>query len=129
MFRFRREFPGARVFSNGLSTSDGSVRAESCQLLQVYCALLANGVSRVEINRLIWASRRGMLELDLILLPFVENVYAGLSDEDKLSYQALMLSEDQDMYAWLMRREDPEDTRLQRIVDIVRDNTGLPRQL
>ncbi|MBE8718069.1 FAD assembly factor SdhE [Cellvibrio polysaccharolyticus] len=79
-------------------------------------------------NRLLWASRRGMLELDLILLPFVERVYDTLSAEDKVSYEALMLCEDQDMYAWFMRREDPSDSRLQRIVDIVRDNTGLPRR-
>lgn len=79
-------------------------------------------------NRVLWASRRGMLELDLILLPFVENIYPGLSPEDQLSYQQLMLSEDQDMYAWFMRREDPSDSRLQRIVDLVRDNTGLPRK-
>mgnify|MGYP000881532480 FL=1 len=79
-------------------------------------------------NRLVWASRRGMLELDLILLPFVEKVYDTLSAEDKASYEELMLCEDQDMYAWFMRREDPSDNRLQRIVDIVRDNTGLPRR-
>ena len=79
-------------------------------------------------NRLLWASRRGMLELDLILLPFVETVYDTLSAADKASYEELMLSEDQDMYAWFMRREDPTDSRLQRIVEIVRDNTGLPRR-
>lgn len=79
-------------------------------------------------NRVLWASRRGMLELDLILLPFVENIYPGLSPEDQLSYQQLMLCEDQDMYAWFMRREDPSDSRLQRIVDLVRDSTGLPRK-
>ena len=79
-------------------------------------------------HRVLSASRRGMLELDLILLPFVENIYPGLSPEDQLSYQQLMLCEDQDMYAWFMRREDPSDSRLQRIVDLVRDSTGLPRK-
>lgn len=74
----------------------------------------------MERNRLFWGSRRGMLELDLILLPFVDNVYPTLSAEDQLSYQALLASEDQDMYAWFMRRDDPEDKSLQRIVDIVR---------
>lgn len=76
-------------------------------------------------NRLIWGSRRGMLELDLILLPFIDNVYPTLSPEDQLSYQQLLTSEDQDMYAWFMRRTDPEDASLQRIVDLVRENTGL----
>jgi antitoxin CptB len=34
-------------------------------------------------NRLKWAARRGMLELDLILQPFVEKVYPTLNAELK----------------------------------------------
>lgn len=76
-------------------------------------------------NRLFWSSRRGMLELDLILLPFIENVYPTLEAEDQLSYQRLLECEDQDMYAWFMRRENPHDPSLQRIVELVRTHTGL----
>ena len=70
-----------------------------------------------------------MLELDLILLPFLENVYPRLEQADKESYWKLLESEDQDMYAWFMNREDPQDSNLQRIVDIVRTNTGLQKKL
>ncbi|MBK8186388.1 MAG: succinate dehydrogenase assembly factor 2 [Cellvibrio sp.] len=76
-------------------------------------------------KRLVWASRRGMLELDLILLPFLEKVYPTLGDVDKQVYQQLLAEEDQDIYAWCMRREDPEDKNLHRIVEIIRANTGL----
>ena len=31
-----------------------------------------------ELNRLFWHSRRGMLELDLLLVPFVREVFASL---------------------------------------------------
>lgn len=79
----------------------------------------------MDTKRLWWGSRRGMLELDLILLPFLENVYAGLDQTDKESYWKLLESEDQDLYAWFMKRADPLDPSLQRIVDIVRANTGL----
>jgi len=79
----------------------------------------------VDTKRLWWGSRRGMLELDLILMPFLENVYPTLSPEDQLLYQRLLEEQDQDMYAWFMRREDPVNTELQRIVDIIRANTGL----
>lgn len=81
----------------------------------------------MEINRLFWGSRRGMLELDLILLPFLENIYPGLEQVDKESYWKLLECEDQDMYAWFMNREDPQDPHLQRIVEIVRENTGLKK--
>lgn len=79
----------------------------------------------MEINRLCWGSRRGMLELDLVLLPFLENIYQTLDQEDKERYWKLLECEDQDMFAWFLRREDPEDPDLLRIVTIVRDNTGM----
>ena len=82
----------------------------------------------VERNRLFWSSRRGMLELDLILLPFLDNVYPTLEQADKESYWQLLECEDQDMFAWFMRRENPENFQLQRIVDLVRKNTGLQPQ-
>lgn len=79
----------------------------------------------MERNRLFWGSRRGMLELDLILLPFLDNVYPTLEQADKERYWKLLEMEDQDMYAWFLSRQNPEDPELQRIVEIVRDNTGI----
>jgi antitoxin CptB len=76
-------------------------------------------------NRLFWGSRRGMLELDLVLMPFIENVYPALDEADQLLYQQLLEEEDQDLFAWFMRRSDPENTDLLRIVTIIRENTGL----
>lgn len=76
-------------------------------------------------NRIFWASRRGMLELDLVLLPFLENVYFGLDQEDKERYWALLDCEDQDLFAWFLKRKDPEDPELLKIVTIIRDNTGM----
>lgn len=82
-------------------------------------------VFSVEKNRLFWGSRRGMLELDLVLMPFLENVYPTLEQADKELYWKLLECEDQDMFAWFLRREDPDDKDLKRIVTIVRNNTGL----
>lgn len=73
-------------------------------------------------NRLVWASRRGMLELDLILLPFVETVYPALGSRDQERYQQLLESEDQDLFAWFMNRTDPQDPELLRIVRIIRES-------
>lgn len=79
----------------------------------------------MEKNRLYWASRRGMLELDLVLLPFLDNVYDGLPDDDKKRFWDLLEEEDQDLFSWFMRRSDPEQPDLKIIVDIIRANTGL----
>ncbi|MCV6604910.1 MAG: succinate dehydrogenase assembly factor 2 [Porticoccaceae bacterium] len=72
-------------------------------------------------NRLFWGSRRGMLELDLILLPFVEQIYPTLEQQDKERYQQLLEEQDQDLFAWLMKRTDPDDSELLKIVRIIRD--------
>ncbi|MFT6101590.1 MAG: antitoxin CptB [Granulosicoccus sp.] len=76
-------------------------------------------------NRLFWSSRRGMLELDLVLMPFIENVYPTLAEPDQELYQLLLEEEDQDLFSWFMRREDPDDVNLLRIVNIIRENTGM----
>ena len=70
-------------------------------------------------KRLLWASRRGMLELDLILIPFVEQAYPQLSPEDQRLYQDLLACEDQDIFTWLLRSVLPEEEDMRRIVDII----------
>lgn len=72
-------------------------------------------------HRLFWASRRGMLELDLILQPFVEQIYPNLAPEDQLLYQQLLECEDQDLFAWFLGRKQPQDEGLRRIVQVVQE--------
>ena len=62
-----------------------------------------------------------MLELDLVLLPFLEKIYPSLDQEDKERYWQLLDCEDQDMFGWFLRRENPDDPDLLRIVQIIRD--------
>lgn len=62
-----------------------------------------------------------MLELDLILLPFLDQIYPELDEDDQRRYQNLLNCEDQDMFAWFLRREDPEDPELLKIVRIIRE--------
>ncbi|MEH6586464.1 MAG: succinate dehydrogenase assembly factor 2 [Halioglobus sp.] len=78
-------------------------------------------VSDVEINRMRWAARRGMLELDLVLEPFVQTRYATLDDIDRARFQNLMLCEDQDLFTWFMRRGQPQDKELIIIVNKILD--------
>jgi antitoxin CptB len=55
-------------------------------------------VSDQELNRMRWAARRGMLELDLVLEPFVNARYASLDEHDRERFQQLMICEDQDLF-------------------------------
>jgi len=80
-------------------------------------------VSDEEINRMRWAARRGMLELDMVLEPFVQSRFATLDEADRIRFKDLMLSEDQDLFAWFMRREQPQDRELALIVKKILDFT------
>lgn len=75
----------------------------------------------IEKKRLFWHSRRGMLELDVLLVPFLEEAYDDLSAEDKDRYRQLLESEDTDMFEWFMQRSTPENEDLKRIVKIILD--------
>ncbi|MOA14677.1 Antitoxin CptB [compost metagenome] len=74
-----------------------------------------------ELKRLAWHSRRGMLELDVLLLPFVEEAYPALDAEDQARFRKLLGCEDQDMFGWFMQRGEPQDPDLRRIVKIILD--------
>jgi antitoxin CptB len=78
-------------------------------------------VDATELNRLFWHSRRGMLELDVLLVPFVREVYAQLDADDQARYRKLLSCEDQDMFGWFMQREEPEDPDLKRMVRMILD--------
>lgn len=63
-----------------------------------------------------------MLELDLMLIPFVEQAYSTLEEADQLRYQKLLEEQDQDMFGWFMGRKDPQDDDLRRIVELIREH-------
>ncbi len=84
-------------------------------------------VEDVEINRLYWHSRRGMLELDVLLVPFTKEVYATLNPVDRDLYVRLLTCEDQDMFGWFMERAESEDPELQRMV--LDDSGSCPAQI
>lgn len=69
-----------------------------------------------DYNRLCWASRRGMLELDLMLVPFVENRFKQLSPQDQQRYVDLLESEDTELFAWFLGRQLPDDEDIKSIV-------------
>ena len=74
----------------------------------------------MNIARVRWACRRGMLELDVIFQPFVEKHYENLSDEDKAIFIRLLECEDPELFAWFMGHEECENQQLAEMVIKVR---------
>jgi antitoxin CptB len=75
-----------------------------------------------EYKRIRWASRRGMLELDLMMVPFVEQRFRDLPERDKQRFIDLLESEDNDLFAWFLGRQKPQDPELAIIVQQVIDH-------
>ncbi|GGD67643.1 FAD assembly factor SdhE [Lacimicrobium alkaliphilum] len=75
--------------------------------------------STKRINRMKWACRRGMLELDVLLLPFLEQAFDGLSDHKKETFERLLTCDDPDLFAWFMGHKQCQDPELAAMVDII----------
>lgn len=70
-------------------------------------------------NRLKWACRRGMLELDVLFLPFVEEAFDDLDEEKQEVFERLLTCDDPDLFAWFMGHQKCEDPELAEMVSII----------
>jgi antitoxin CptB len=73
----------------------------------------------VEYRKIYWHSRRGMLELDLILIPFVENHLRNISAEEQQFYVRFLEEEDNDMFSWFMRADVSQKPEIAHMVEII----------
>ncbi|MBT5483681.1 succinate dehydrogenase assembly factor 2 [Gammaproteobacteria bacterium] len=71
----------------------------------------------VDLKKMYWHSRRGMLELDLILVPFAENILPSFSESERGEYARLLAEEDQDIFQWLVLKAPAPEKSLQIMVD------------
>lgn len=71
-------------------------------------------------NRAYWRSRRGLLELDLLLPPFVTARYDVLDDAQRRSFDALLDCDDHDLWDWIQQRDEPENSEFAELIDLIR---------
>ena len=69
--------------------------------------------------RLKWACRRGMLELDVLFIPFVDEAYDALSDQEQRVFERLLTEQDPDLFAWFMGHKVCEDKELDGMVQFI----------
>lgn len=68
---------------------------------------------------LIWQCRRGIKEIEVLLIPFLENHYAHEEQTVRQAFVALLAEADLDIFEWLMHRESPEDEQMELIVNVI----------
>lgn len=71
-------------------------------------------------KRLAWQCRRGMLELDVILIPFLEQHFSSLDKAEQLLFEQLLKHPDPDLYTWLMGYGECSHADLEPIITLVR---------
>jgi len=69
--------------------------------------------------RLRWACRRGMLELDVLLAPFVEQGFDALDDTQEQTFERLLACDDPDLFSWFMGHAKSTDPALQDMVRLI----------
>lgn len=73
-----------------------------------------------ELSRLRWQCRRGMLELDLFLMSFLDKGYVDAAEPEKQAFQRLLKTPDQQLLELLMGREESEDREVADVINKVR---------
>ncbi len=76
-------------------------------------------MSEINFGKIKWQSRRGMRELDLMLLPFVEHDLPNLGDEVLSDYVDLLKASDLELFRWLHGTAKPDSQRRQKMVDLI----------
>ena len=75
-----------------------------------------------ELRRLRWRCRRGMRELDQLMLRYLDARWAAADDAERSVFLRLLDTEDDKLWRWFMGREtagdDALDALVQRIVDL-----------
>jgi len=69
--------------------------------------------------KLRWACRRGMLELDVLLAPFVEEGYDALTEQQKADFERLLACDDPDLFAWFMGHNRSDDAAIQALIELI----------
>jgi len=73
-----------------------------------------------QIGKLRWRCRRGMKELDLLTLGYLERHYPGASAEDRQAFADLLELQDPLLMSYMVGRETPADATTARVVGAMR---------
>lgn len=75
------------------------------------------------LGQLRWQCRRGMLELDYVLIGFLDQHFSNLSPEDQRLFVRLLDFEDQLLLDWVMGNVVPSDPDIRRLITLMQAPT------
>ena len=85
--------------------------------------MIANAATDgIDRARLRWRCRRGMRELDVLLLSFFDASFDALGSAEKARFGALLELPDPDLRAYLIAGHDSDDDALDALLDRIRSS-------
>ncbi len=74
----------------------------------------------IEVARLRWQCRRGMLELDLLFEHFIDTRYVDLDEKTKAVFYELLTFADQDLFEYFFNNRQHPDKDVADVIDYIR---------
>lgn len=74
-----------------------------------------------ELKRLRWRCRRGMRELDQLMLRYLDDRWPSADDAERKLFLQLLDCEDDKLWRWFMGLERPENDAIHAIVQRISD--------
>lgn len=109
------EAAGFGMQDSGLNNADSVISAR---------AGLPNPVSLIPnpvvLKRMQWRARRGLLELDLFLQPFVAQHYSSLNEAELLTFEALLDMPDNTLWDMMSGRENADNLAQQQLLEKIK---------
>ncbi|MBE2897321.1 succinate dehydrogenase assembly factor 2 [Pasteurellaceae bacterium 20609_3] len=72
--------------------------------------------------KLAWECRRGMLELDYMIMPFYQERFDSLSEAQQANFVAFLGYTDPQLFRWLMNQEAAPTEALREIVQLIQQH-------
>ena len=72
-------------------------------------------------SRLIWRCRRGIREMDILLLDYLESHYDNASTEDQKTFEELLEETDLDILSWIIEKTSP-DKKYINLISFIRES-------
>ena len=79
-----------------------------------------NRMMEEQMGKLRWRCRRGMKELDLLTLGYLERYYLTASVEERQAFAELLELQDPLLMSYMVGRETPADGTTARVVAVMR---------
>lgn len=74
-------------------------------------------------SRLKWQCRRGMRELDELLLDYLTHRYPTANEDDKAAFRAILELSDPDLIGYLLQSVKPDSVPIAHVVDRILKRT------